>query len=589
MYQYDDPTCVAVMPVAGPLGTGGFFTDANPGGGIAATRLRADFMNHVMMELLNVVTGVGLTPSKTTYNQLFSAIKTIVQQETGNYGADTGTANTYNVAYNPVIAALTDGLVLRFKALNANSGASTFQVNAISPKNIVRDDGAGSALLAGDIPANAIIEVVYDLANTRFVLTSVNQNISTLQIQQQTSNYAAGGGTANAHTATYTPAVSSHITGMPLRFKAANSNSGATTFNPGAGVKNLIGRDGGALVGGEILAGAIYEVQYDGTAYQLMGEVVASTTRSGRSRFSTSAEAIAGSLTTVGVTPAGLAAVLQQGPSNWEASNLIIRNNAGTPNTQIDYSMDRVTLLNANGLPLTLANLSGTINAALTGAINRLTAGALANNTAYDVWAICKPDGSGGGCVLDLASNSSTNYPGATTVTNINAISGYTGFFAMRLGTVLTGGAATFRGTLQVGREVFYQILGATTGLPVIISGASGSVSVPTWTATQVRVNSGAQLFVPLKARRVKVVFNFTNISSNTQAMAAPNSTYGAIGGITNPAPLCFTTNNTAQSNVTMADDWALENDNVYYAATAGAAGNVSLHCKGWTEPVNAS
>ncbi|MBN3848358.1 hypothetical protein G3N58_16190 [Paraburkholderia sp. Ac-20342] len=78
MYQYDDPTVSSTLPTPAAAGIAGFFTDGNPASGQAATELRSDFMNMIMMELLNVVEGAALTPSKTTYNQVFTAIQSLI-------------------------------------------------------------------------------------------------------------------------------------------------------------------------------------------------------------------------------------------------------------------------------------------------------------------------------------------------------------------------------------------------------------------------------------------------------------------------------------------------------------------------------
>ncbi|MGF6549299.1 hypothetical protein [Paraburkholderia youngii] len=77
MYQYDDPTVVSTLPTPAAAGTAGYFTDGNPASGAPATIMRSDFMNMIMMELLNVVQAGGLTPSKTTYNQLLAAIRAL--------------------------------------------------------------------------------------------------------------------------------------------------------------------------------------------------------------------------------------------------------------------------------------------------------------------------------------------------------------------------------------------------------------------------------------------------------------------------------------------------------------------------------
>jgi len=75
MYQYDDPTVAATLPTPAAPGAAGYFTDGSAGSGTPATILRSDYMNMLMLELLNVVVAAGITPSKTTYNQLLTAIR----------------------------------------------------------------------------------------------------------------------------------------------------------------------------------------------------------------------------------------------------------------------------------------------------------------------------------------------------------------------------------------------------------------------------------------------------------------------------------------------------------------------------------
>lgn len=277
-------------------------------------------------------------------------------------------------------------------------------------------------------------------------------------------------------------------------------------------------------------------------------------------------------------------------PAQHFAENLLIRNTPATPTTKIDVSAERVTILTAAGIPFVTAAFATavTINSATTGALG-LDTGAPANNTAYDVWGITKPDTSAPTCILSLASNTAAGTPntmGATTIANLPA--GYSGGYYMRLGTVLTGGAATFRGTIQSGREVQYQNgIGATTALPQIISGAQGAPATPTWVGTVVTANSGAQLFVPTKARRIKLVLQYGSIPSSARTvMAAPNNTYGAGNSTTNPAPMVFLTNQTSQSNGNFQGDFMLESTSVYYTSDDA---NGALYCLGWTEPVNAS
>lgn len=82
------------------------------------------------------------------------------------YAADTGVADAYLIAPSPSITAYTAGQKFYMKAINANTGASTINVNSLGLKNITKD--GATALTAGDILAAEIVTLVYD--GTQFQL-----------------------------------------------------------------------------------------------------------------------------------------------------------------------------------------------------------------------------------------------------------------------------------------------------------------------------------------------------------------------------------------------------------------------------------
>ena len=90
-------------------------------------------------------------------------------------------------------------------------------------------------------------------------------------LQAQTGNYAVDSGTANAYSVTLSPALAAHNLGMPIRVKFANTNTGSSTFNDGAGALALVTPDLGALQPGNIQGGGIGVVIYDGTRFELLG------------------------------------------------------------------------------------------------------------------------------------------------------------------------------------------------------------------------------------------------------------------------------------------------------------------------------
>lgn len=149
------------------------FTEGSPAAGVAATLITAAWLNSVQRELVGLVEGAGLSLSAANDNQLLAAVKVIMRQQIGMYAGDTGAVNAFAAAYNPAVSSLTDGLVLRFKAGNANTGASSFipgATTAVSAKPIVGlflND-----LQGGEIQAGSLCTVVYSATLDAWVLLS---------------------------------------------------------------------------------------------------------------------------------------------------------------------------------------------------------------------------------------------------------------------------------------------------------------------------------------------------------------------------------------------------------------------------------
>lgn len=91
-------------------------------------------------------------------------------------------------------------------------------------------------------------------------------------IQSHKMSYAVAGGTANALTATLTPAPSSLTAGMPLALKIGTTNTGAATLNVNALGASAIKRlDGSDVSAGDLPAGAILNLVWTGTNWSLTG------------------------------------------------------------------------------------------------------------------------------------------------------------------------------------------------------------------------------------------------------------------------------------------------------------------------------
>lgn len=132
MYQIDNSTAATSQPASTVAGSAGFFTDGNPATATPATILPAEWLNSVMMELVNVITGAGLTPTKNQFNQVLSAIKRLGQATI--ILADTGAANAYTATNVQPLTSTTwvDGVVQQVKIAHANTAASTYAPDGLS-------------------------------------------------------------------------------------------------------------------------------------------------------------------------------------------------------------------------------------------------------------------------------------------------------------------------------------------------------------------------------------------------------------------------------------------------------------------------
>ncbi len=84
-------------------------------------------------------------------------------------------------------------------------------------------------------------------------------------------DYAVDSGAANAYVVDLSPALTQYINGMPIYFKVANANTGASTLNVNSlGAKTIKKQGVNALVAGDLKTGVIYCVVYDGVGFQLV-------------------------------------------------------------------------------------------------------------------------------------------------------------------------------------------------------------------------------------------------------------------------------------------------------------------------------
>lgn len=82
MFRIDDATAAGSLPTPETAGTEGFFTEGNPATGTHATKVRGSWLNMIQEELCSILAAAGITRAKTTYNQVLSAIRQLIQGAT---------------------------------------------------------------------------------------------------------------------------------------------------------------------------------------------------------------------------------------------------------------------------------------------------------------------------------------------------------------------------------------------------------------------------------------------------------------------------------------------------------------------------
>lgn len=106
MHLIDNTTAASIQPAIPPVGTPGYFRDANPNLGQLATRIDQAWCNAIQNEIANAITGAGLTLNKAVQNQLFTAIQTLIGNATANSISQvihTVTQNGHGFSENDVV------------------------------------------------------------------------------------------------------------------------------------------------------------------------------------------------------------------------------------------------------------------------------------------------------------------------------------------------------------------------------------------------------------------------------------------------------------------------------------------------------
>lgn len=179
--------------------------------------------------------------------------------------------DAYAISPTPAVTAYVTGDIYTFGADVANTGACTLNIAGLGAKTIKKQKDQD--LVTGDIEAGQIVTVVYD--GTNMQMQSQTATFPTVaQVQNSSTIYAADAGASDTYAIALTPTLTAYATGQMFSFKANTANTGAATLNiDSLGAKTIKKKNDQDLETGDIEAGQIVTVIYDGTNMQMVSQV----------------------------------------------------------------------------------------------------------------------------------------------------------------------------------------------------------------------------------------------------------------------------------------------------------------------------
>ncbi|OOG61458.1 hypothetical protein B0E46_15895 [Rhodanobacter sp. B04] len=120
----------------------------------------------LMMELINVLAAAAVTPSKTNYSQVAG----VIQGGALAFGTDSGVANAYIVTMRQPTPALIDGQLVTFRAVNANTGATTMEVYGLTPQPVI--GLSDLPLQGGEIITSGMVSMRWSASQTSWILVA---------------------------------------------------------------------------------------------------------------------------------------------------------------------------------------------------------------------------------------------------------------------------------------------------------------------------------------------------------------------------------------------------------------------------------
>jgi Protein of unknown function (DUF2793) len=261
------------QPPFGSVDPNAPYINGNPVIGLAGSIIPASAIQEPQTEIVNAIIAAGLVPSDgTPLNQLTQAIELLGRIP---FCLDGGVANALVINPVPPITAyggagLTNAVIFAVQvAQTCVAGGCT--VNASGLGNLQLQYQSGSPLKAGDLVAGGVILISENASGSAFQLLSTPGSLE-FPNPQQLWHYGVDIGTVNNVVVNIDAIGNSIPTGMALGVKVAHTNTSATVtcVVNGLTAVNITRGSGGGLEAGDIGAGWIALMEFDGTEFQLL-------------------------------------------------------------------------------------------------------------------------------------------------------------------------------------------------------------------------------------------------------------------------------------------------------------------------------
>ena len=260
-------------------GTDVAVTDGGTGASTAAdarTNLGLVIGTDVQAYDADLTTWAGLTPSA-----FFQTLVDDADAATGRatLGAAASGANT------DLTSIYLNNTGLKVKDTNASHGLSIVpgsDLTADKTLTITTGDFDRTLTLSGDATISGTNTGDQSVATSTELNTGTDNAKIATSLALENSKYTNQNGTkisatasgTDTYTATLTPAITAYSSTQVFNIKFTNANTGASTININAlGAISIVKNGSTALASGDIAAGQIYAIGYDGTNFQILSKI----------------------------------------------------------------------------------------------------------------------------------------------------------------------------------------------------------------------------------------------------------------------------------------------------------------------------